>query len=150
MCIRDRPSRRQNVQPYGMDYSWTLINRSRLGVHAPLYGMFYGSPNMPAVKGWTVLNNTVTTDTSRFAEGVVSDELEQLSAMGVRVSHTDQVDYNDALKGGNPIYAETGTHAIQRKPFVRSWSTISSFVEGVDENTASDARTSEAIKGRCV
>ncbi len=140
------PSRRQNVQPYGMDYSWTLIKRDRAGVHAPLYGMFYGSPNMPAVKGWTVLNNTVTQSTSAFPEGTLSKAQTDLAKMGLRISDGSQVNFADALKDEKPIYAETGTHAIQRKPFVRTWNTVSEFVEGVDEDTASDKRTSDAVK----
>ena len=110
-------SRRQNVQPYGMDYSWTLISPGRLGVHAPLYGEFYGSPNFPAINGYTVMNNSVVTDEVAAA----SEDQKAFKNLGLKVTDTDQVNYNDALKGGVTLYAQAGTHAVMRKPFVRVW-----------------------------
>ena len=121
-------SRRQNVQPYGMDYSWTLIAKGRLGVHAPLYGEFYGSPNFPAVNGFTTMTNSVLADEALAA----NDGQRALAAMGLVVTNAAQVNYNDALKknaAGEPqtLYAQTGTHAVMRKPLVRVWSTVSEY-----------------------
>ncbi len=124
-------SRRQNVQPYGMDYSWTLIARNRYGVHAPLYGQFYGSPNFPAVNGSTTMVNTVAAN----ADLAGNDQARALAAMGLKVADAAAGNYNDALKrpiaadgtkgAAQPLYAATGTHAVMRKPLVRVWNTVS-------------------------
>ena len=162
------PGRRQNVQPYGMDYSWTPMNKSRLGVHAPGYGQFYGSPNFPAINGYTVMNNSVVQDASVAGD---NEARASLSNMGMRImdsgrmtyvaanaetgerghmAWTGGVDQADALKGGAVVYAQTGTHALMRKPFVRVWNTVSDYVESegtVDADTGvKSGNTSDAIQ----
>ncbi|MEE0705940.1 MAG: hypothetical protein UCH28_06100, partial [Adlercreutzia sp.] len=130
--------RRENVQPYGMDYTWTLISHSHVGAHAPQYGQFYGSYNMPAINGYTIQNNTVMTEADLAGDNA---ELASLANMGLKVTNngtdgTDgQVKWNEALKDGKTIYAQTGSYAIQRKPVVRVWNTVTPYE--VTPNTSS-------------
>lgn len=58
---RDRTN---NLQPYGMDYKYTMQRYWRHGSEMQLAG----APNMPAVNGWTVQNNTVRTTNARGHE----------------------------------------------------------------------------------
>ena len=92
-----------NVQPYGMDWRWSSYygtGRSQL----------YGSPNMPAVNGKTVQNNTVSADD-----------------LSVKVANTSAIAWGKAYKDAGseaPLYAQTGTTAVQREPLVRVWNTL--------------------------
>ncbi len=160
------PGRRQNVQPYGMDYTWTPMAPGRLGVHAPSYAQFYGSPNFPAINGYTVMNNSVIQDANLADAGSLRASL---SNMGLRITDSGsmtyvegaddargamqwtggQVNQADALKDGVTVYAQTGTHAIMRKPFVRVWNTVSDYnkSEGtVNADGTKTGNTSEAIQ----
>ena len=145
--------RRQNIEPYGMDFNWTLIG-GNVGAHCPEYQTAYGSPHMPAVKGYTVLNNKVMTS----LDGATANP------MGLTVTDSAQINWARADKGlynvadgsantttwgadasyttnaTKVLYAETGTNAIQRKPLVRTWHTISQYQPEADKMSDPEQR----------
>ncbi|WP_423775626.1 hypothetical protein [Adlercreutzia equolifaciens] len=110
---RDRTN---NLQPYGMDYKYTMQRYWRHGSEMQLAG----APNMPAVNGWTVQNNTVRT-TTPVDTSTVADP------MGMAVANLDfwKKAYKDEGSTGPVLYAQTGTQAVMRKPVVRVWNSIS-------------------------
>ena len=147
--------RRQNIEPYGMDFNWTALGdaQGNYGAHCPEYQTAYGSPHMPAVKGYTVLNNKVMTS----LDGTTANP------MGLTVTDSAQINwaradkglYNDAEGKANSsnwtagaytanankvLYAETGTNAIQRKPLVRTWHTISQYQPEADKMSDPEQR----------
>ena len=110
----------KNMQPYGMDYMWSL----RCNSHSTSgWDFAYGSPNMPAVNGWTVQNNTVVTDGAAMGEKAENDPILWHGA------------YKEDAQGEPALYAQTGTRAMQRTPLVRTWNTVGA--DGVT-GTASD------------
>lgn len=107
----------QHNQIYGMDYLWNPLYwyysyTGKVQADSLIYGA--ASPNTPSVNGYNIQNKEV----------VVSDS----NAMGKFTNNItdDMVDYSNA--DVRNIYAETGTRAIQRKPLVRTWTTISESV----------------------
>ena len=110
-----------------MDYTYTL--RGNAGATCASYLFGYGTPNMPAVNGYTVLNNTVVTDPA-IVGAEAGSTAEALAAMGLKVADNSTINWNAGDKGGQRLYAQTGTHAVQRAPMLRTWSTVSEFKPG--------------------
>ncbi|MCU6761032.1 Serine-aspartate repeat-containing protein D precursor [uncultured Roseburia sp.] len=101
-------------QQYGMDYMWYDDWKDA-------YEYTSGSPNTPYIDGYNIQNNEVQISGSDYM-GTVTDN-----------AYTA---YGDADKTN--LYAQTGTRAVMRKPFVRMWATIGDDVTG---NTREDYYT---------
>ena len=93
-----------DLQVFGMDYMFTHDDVGAAWELAP------SSPNMPSVNGYSVLNNSVLASADATGgAGAVADR----TAVG----------YDRAGKSGT-LWAQTGTRAVMRKPYVRAWDTV--------------------------
>ncbi|MEE0706949.1 MAG: hypothetical protein UCH28_11300, partial [Adlercreutzia sp.] len=109
--------RKLHIQPYGMDWKFTLQRYYRNTVESQLAG----SPNMPAVNGYTVQNNTVrTTDPANPDQ--VTDVMGRAAA---NLAFWKKAYKDETTASGPVLYAQTGTDAVMRKPVVRVWNSIS-------------------------
>ncbi len=109
-----------NYQAGGMDWMGGLAtnegsNYAWDGGVSAAYFLSYGSPNMPSIDGYTVQNNEFVVPSGAGGEG---------SAMGAALENRADANYGEAQKNGVRLAAVTGTRAVQREPYVRTWATV--------------------------
>ncbi|SCH12423.1 Serine-aspartate repeat-containing protein D precursor [uncultured Ruminococcus sp.] len=101
--------RMRHNQCYGMDYMWYHY----YNVNDNKYIYHVGSPNTPYIDGYNIQDNEV-----------------QLSGGDVMGTRTQNKYDNYTTADKSDLYAQTGTRAVMRKPFVRLWSTAGDDLTG--------------------
>lgn len=102
-------------QLYGMDYLWSPLYFHCDTANEQLDSLKYlaSSPNMPSVNGYNIQNKETVEENGSY-----------------HFTNNDSIGRYSS--GTTMFFAETGTRAVQRKPLVRSWATISETI-GKDE-----------------